>query len=487
MTLRPFRVQVRGVLGALLALGALGLLSGPAVGQADARPDRPAAPDGVARAAAAPPATQQERDARVQERLLHARRGGVLRATSRHREGRWEYKDAEGWHALPAEMITAARPLADALREWGERRVAVRRDDLPGRVEVAAWGIEEGLYEEALLQLDGVLQEAPDQPEALALLCRDDLPIAIPSPHASTGDRTAGGTRVALDDDGGEDGGDDGGEAADPEAAARERLLAFAAGAPPALREMAVERMRELDGAPAARLREALLPSLTDRDAGRRAMAALALRRLAPDGEPLREPELGELMRRAVRDVGEEPRRQAALALRDAGEPALMLPVIGALEGESSALRTHAAEALGLMGHREAVEPLVERLLTLPATGGSGGFQAPRAHIFVGRQIAFVQGFDVEVAQNAAIGKPLVGTLQEGATLDVRVLGASTSGGYGYVREAAAIRSSLERLTGVRAGSTKTAWKAWWAAHKEQWPRAGAVETGAAAAADGES
>jgi hypothetical protein len=336
----------------------------------------------------------------------------------------------------------------------------------------------EGLYEEALLLLDAVLEQAPDQPEALALLRRDDLPIAIPSPHALVGD----GARTRAADD---DSGAGAGEAPDPQAAARARLLDFAGAAPPALREMAVERMRELDGEAALSLRASLRACLTDAEAGRRAMAALALRRLHADGGELDEAELGELLRRAVRDVAEDPRRQAALALRDAGEPALMLPVLRALESESPALRTHAAEALGLMGHAEAVEPLVERLLTLPATGGGGGYHAPRAHIFVGRQIAFVQDFDVEVAQNAAIGNPRIGTLQEGATLDVRVLGASTSSGYGYAREAAAIRGSLERLTGVRAGSSKTSWKAWWAANKEQWPRVEAVAAGQGAGAAG--
>jgi hypothetical protein len=362
-------------------------------------------------------------------------------------------------------MITTARPVADVLREFGKRRGDVRRDDLPGRVEVAEWGLEQGLYEEALLQLDQVLEQSPDQAEALVLLGRQDLPIAIPSPHALAGE-----------------------ELPDPGAAARQRLLDFAAAAPPALREMAVVRMAELEGEAAARLREALLAGLTDAGAGRRAMSALALRRLVPESEALLEAEVEELLRRAVRDVAEDPRLQAAMTLRATGEPALMLPVIRALESESAALRTHAAAALGVMGHAEAVEPLVTRLLTLPANGSSGGFQAPRAHIFVGRQIAFVQDFDVEVAQNAAIGNPQIGTLQEGVTLDVRVLGASTSSGYTYAREAAAIRSSLEQLTGVRAGSTKTAWKAWWEAHKEQWPRAEAVEAAAAAAAaDAES
>jgi hypothetical protein len=382
----------------------------------------------------------------------------VLRALSRFRDGRWEYKDGAGWHALSEGMISRALPVAEVLGEWSGRRAAIGRDDLAGRVGVAEWGLDQGLYEEALLLLDSVLEADPDQAEALALLRRDDLPLAIPSPHAVAGES-------------GEDGA----------AAARARLVEFAASTPPALREMAVVRMRELEGAQAEALRATLAADLTDLDAGRRALAALALRRLLPDGEPLREPEVQELLCRAVRDIAEGPRLQAALALRDAGEPALMLPVIRAMESESAALRTHAAEALGVMGHAEAVEPLVQRLLTLPATGGSGGFHAPRAHIFVGRQIAFVQDFDVEVAQNAAIGNPQIGTLQEGASLDVRVLGASSGSRYGYASESAAIRSSLERLTGVRAGSTKTAWKAWWAANKEQWPSAEAVEAAAAA------
>ncbi|HZL98634.1 MAG TPA: HEAT repeat domain-containing protein, partial [Planctomycetota bacterium] len=349
------------------------------------------------------------------------------------------------WTPLPAGMIASARLEDEVLGEWRGLKADVAKDDDDGRVALAEWGVEQGLYQEALAQLDEVLEADSDHAGARALLAAEDLPIGLPA-------------------------------AVDP--------LDFAASAPPALRELAVSKVVEQTQAAAedpaaaeanAALRADLDRRLLERQPGQRAAAALTLRRLAAGAEPpvsgFSEAELAELLRRAVRDVSPEVRRQSALALRDAQEEGLLLPLFKALGSRSSAVRTHAAQAMAAMGHARAVEPLVVRLLTLQPSGGEG-FSAPRSNIFVGRQIAFVQGFDVEVAQNAAIGNPEIGTLQEGASLDVSVLGVSGGGGgggYGYVQEGEALCLALEQLTGARPGRTKADWQRWWNEHRAEW------------------
>lgn len=409
----------------------LALLMTPPLAAQDSRGSSATAGPGLAQPAPGDQAPQADPDARVRKRLLRARGGGVLRAESRRHDGRWEYRREGGreWLALPEGLVESARLESEALEDLRGRRAALGRAAAPALVELAAWALGEGLYDEALALLDDVLQADPDQPEALQLLRRDDLPFGMPS-------RADG---------------------------RRDELLQFASAAPPALREMAVARLAGLPDQPA--LRDALRERLTSAHASERELAALALRRL-PAEAGSRDAELQELLRRAARDVSADVRRGAALALRDAGQPGLVVPLVTALGSASPWIRTHSAEALGLMGYGAAVPALVARLSTLPASGGGGGYVAPRSSLFVGTQTAFVQGFDVDIAQQAAIGDPEIGTLQAGVSLDVAVLGAS---GPGYVSESAALRTALERLTGARPGNSVAAWKGWWEAHRPEW------------------
>jgi len=392
----------------------------------------PSGRDSVSVPAAPAEETQAGDDARVRRRLLRARGGGALRADSRFVDGHWEYRREgdRGWIALPDGLVQSARLESEALDDLRKRRAALGRASATALVDLSRWALDEGLYDEALRLLDDVLADAPDQADALALLRRDDLPFGLPA-------------------------------RADGEP---DELVQFASAAPPALREMAVARMAQLPDQ--AGLRAALLERLVQPSAAGRASAALALRRISADA-PLGDAELQELLRRAVRDVSADVRRGAALALRDAGQEGLVVPLAAALGSTSTAIRANSAEALGEMGYSAAVPALVQRLVTLPARGVDGGsYSAPRSHIFVGRQIAFVQDFDVEVAQNAVIGNPQIGTLQEGVSLDVAVLGAS---GTSYVNESAALRGALEKLTGAKPGNSAAAWKAWWAANGANW------------------
>ncbi|MCC6741775.1 MAG: hypothetical protein IT452_22335 [Planctomycetia bacterium] len=57
------------------------------------------------------------------------------------------------------------------------------------------------------------------------------------------------------------------------------------------------------------------------------------------------------------------------------------------------------------------------RLLTAPKLTV---YNTQRANVFVASQIAYIRDYDIEIAQDAAIADPVVGTFQDGIALDVR-------------------------------------------------------------------
>jgi len=365
---------------------------------------------------------------RVASRMLHSG-AGVIRADSRWVDDHWEIRQDGDWRALPSGWVSEVRLEKDVLKESAKKIGAARRGGPVEHVHLAEWMFAEGLYKEAFATLDDVLREHPDHPEALGLLHSGTLPILLPPIDVPAG------------------------QLAD----AHEALLEFAGTSPPALREMAVHRLTTTADTDA--LRALLQPRLTDRSPGVRSSAMLTLHRL-----PLRavpdEGELSTLLRRAVLDRADEVRLHASLALGDVGEEGLIVPIVAALDSKHPQVRMNAAQSLGAMGYRSAVEPLVNSLVNLAP--GDGAFR-PRGTIHVGGQIAFVQDFDVDVAQAAAIGNPTIGTVQEGATLDVRVLGVS---GPSMAAQSATLRKSLEQLTGAQPGKTRGAWKSWWKANQ---------------------
>jgi hypothetical protein len=79
--------------------------------------------------------------------------------------------------------------------------------------------------------------------------------------------------------------------------------------------------------------------------------------------------------------------------------------------------------------------------------------------------MSFIQDFDVEVAQTAFIADPIVGIVQEGITLDVRVLATER---VADILERRVIRRSLKKLTGVDLGDDPVAWMRWWKEHKSE-------------------
>jgi hypothetical protein len=376
-----------------------------------------------------PGAPAEARPERAEKYLLHLADGRRLRVRARASEHGYELETGSDGAFLPAEAVVRAVLERDALKEAKRLAAEVDAGDVRQSVALAAWLLSEGLYEEGIERLDSILAKDADQEDALALLRRDPPPLALP--------------RLA------------------PEREVAGAFLARVAGAKPVAREVALLRLEALRQEPSFDLRALLEEEVAGPSARRRALAAFALRRLYP-GEKA---EL--LLGRAVLDGSSDVRREAAWALRDAAEPGLALPVLKALGSSSSAVRTNAAEALGHMGYPAAVPALVNHLTAVNSLAQSGGsYDPPASNIYVGRQIGYLQDYDVEVAQAAAVADPIVNTLTEGAVLDVRVLAISE---IQIASEKAAVRTSLAHLTGASPGHTTDAWLRWWEKHGQAW------------------
>jgi hypothetical protein len=168
-----------------------------------------------------------------------------------------------------------------------------------------------------------------------------------------------------------------------------------------------------------------------------------------------------------VLDPSEEVRVGSAHALRAAHEPAVCVPIVKVmLEGKSGRLRMQAAEALGNMGYAAAVEPLMDRLMMASAPNTAESNRLPHSNIFVGRQMAYIQDFDVQVAQFQAVADPKVNVLIEGSVQDSAVVGELD---VDYAEESTMVRTSLEKLTAERPGRTPKDWLAWWQKNGSKW------------------
>jgi len=373
------------------------------------------------------PTTDEMKEAR---RILRLVSGQTIRVLSRCRDGAWEYKGRGGWERLDPRAVTGAELEADVSRAWREKRARTDAKDPESRCELARFAGERGLATEALAELDLVLAADPDSQCALVVL-RDTWLMSVPS----------------LD------------VAADKLLDARAELLRFGSSLPPAGREIAVARLAQVKPEERAALQLELARDLWSPIVVRRSFAALALRRIFP-GEEVRP-----LLVHAVRDASEGVRRESARALRQAGDPALVLPLTKALLHSSSlAIRANAATALGEMGYAAAVEPLVARMAA--ALQSSTDARPPHAHIFTGKQTAYVQDFDVEVAQFQAVADPQVNVLLQGAVLDVGVVATREEG---VEIELVAIRKALEQIVRQRPGGTAREWLRWWEKESIHW------------------
>lgn len=357
------------------------------------------------------------------KRLLYLTDGSILRVRSRFEDGRWEWRDGPRWLPVggPAvERVASERELLAGARAQ-ERLVG--KADLEGRVELARWLVEQGLYPEAIEALDRVFAVEREHAGGLALIADVSIPL-----------------------------GDDAWEAFGPAARLKTLLYTGASGSP-ATREVAVRRIAELLDAVA--LREVVRAELGAAQHARRELATLVARRLFT-GELLEE-----LATRAILDGYRDVRCGAALGLRAAGDVSVIGPALRALESANATVRANAAESLGNIGYAAAVEPLVARLAAIQGGGGPSG---TRANLFVGRQTAYLQDYDAEIAQGASIAEPVIAALNSGVVLDVRSVPQITQ-----VIELRRIVAALGQLTRADVKDAPDAWLEWWEEHGTEW------------------
>ncbi len=363
---------------------------------------------------------------KTRKMLLHLNSGLVYRGKAREKTGgSWEIQQRGDWVSIPGAMVIRAKLEKDVLAQSRKLERQSRKDHLR-RAAYGDWLLQEGLYVEGLQAIDAILRKEPDHEQACAVLERRDPPVGLPRSEQ-------------LD------------------ASHLDALLSVCAQGSPAIQEIAAQRLKmadEIDG-----LEKRLLAELHSKTTNRRTFATLGLRRVFP-GRHVRP-----LLSRAVLDVSGDVRTGAALALREVGDPAVAVPAIRALGSKQGTVRKNAAVALGTMNYKAAVAPLMSHLTSLKKQSATNN-GAPRSHIYIGRQFAYVQDFDVEVAQSSAIADPVINVLTEGIVLEAAAIGIHETS---IATERSAVRRSLAGLTGAEPGNTTASWERWWKEHGDEW------------------
>jgi hypothetical protein len=163
------------------------------------------------------------------------------------------------------------------------------------------------------------------------------------------------------------------------------------------------------------------------------------------------------LYKRSLVDGSPEVRDTASKALAKNVNDSMLNKFARGLGEKSPTIRVRSAEALGNLGQLASVPALVKHLHMLQAAGTS---YAPRAFFSSEVQQAYVSDYNVEVAQASAIAEPVVSTLQSGAVLDVRVLGADFERVVTLEKQAA--HDALVKIAGADLGNDPKAWARWY-------------------------
>lgn len=327
---------------------------------------------------------------------------------------------------------------------WPARRAAVPDSDARGLFELATWARRAGLAEESRAACEAALRADPEHAgarDALAQQKSGGTWLAGDELLAAKGFVAREGAWVLREEAAALDRRAAAGRTTDVEKKV-EQVIEQAAKAAPAARKFACESLSDVDAA------EIVRPALRALRRGTPAAREVGARLLArsDDVDVLRP-----LLHAAVMDREPSVRAAAAESLASIGNPDVVKPLAKAMWSDVPAVRMNGAEALGTVGGVRSVEWLVARVAT---SGGPGG----RNHLFVGSQVSYISDFDVEIAQAAQIGDPIVSTIREGVTLDARVLNVREEF---TVAERRVVYEALRRATGKSLGDDPVAWKSW--------------------------
>ena len=352
--------------------------------------------------------------------IVRTTKGQLLRGQGRQStDAPLTLKTAGGVVTIPASEILSVHQASELKGSLKKMRRAAG-DDPAQLARVAHWATSQGLLREADKVLDEVLEQDPWNAQATALL-RDQPLLEM----------------FAVDLD-------------DPAGGAR-KLLKLGARS---LSEKAVTRKIELCLEKLGPdLYEGVLGSaILSKKSKERAFAIQALGRLMPKEN------LKQAIRMAVLDRSKDVRQAANEILTHSQDDNLVHTLRQALRSKHPPIRRNAAEALGALRDPRAVSDLIARVTY---SGGTG----QRVNISNVRQISYIQDFDVEVAQAAFIGDPVINIMQEGAVLDVTLLGTYGETDY-YLERGAALRA-LRDITGERFSDVKS-WQKYWNKNGDQ-------------------
>ena len=166
------------------------------------------------------------------------------------------------------------------------------------------------------------------------------------------------------------------------------------------------------------------------------------------------------LIRSSMYDAKKEVRSAAFRAIKSFKDADVFYPYARALYSKHPRSRIMAAKALGDLEDLRGADVILRRI-------SIGIGESPRVNVMFGTQQSYISDFDVEIAQAAAIGDPIVQTIRDGVILDFKVLG-----GYGtawVIEERKAYAGALSSLTGQSYGEN---WKQYAAYAKEHdYPR----------------
>ena len=173
----------------------------------------------------------------------------------------------------------------------------------------------------------------------------------------------------------------------------------------PALREAAEERIAK--ASPVDRV-EAARALLVHHDPEVRRWSCHELEKLGDESA------LRTLIAVSVRDSNPRVRAAAVRAAATFGNDDVAIPLVRELGSDHPTFVANAARSLAMLGDTRAVRYLITRIVS----HGS----SPGAYFAHEVQTAYIRDFDVEVAQTSFIADPIIGTIEEGAVSDVKVL-----------------------------------------------------------------
>ncbi len=355
---------------------------------------------------------------KYQRRVLQLRNGSFVRTACVLQGEEWVLGKKSSSRRIPARFVHSVTNEKELLKELSDQIKASTPGTLP------AWCLQRGLLKEGFAQLDKNLGSHGLRKQSLITL--EQFAHFLPAPPTTE-------------------------EETPPSAMFAEHAKWLASKNTASLHELAAQ---SLAGTATAQARsrtadepdpwtQCLTQVLKGNKARQRdlALSTLTQWKGTHSGETLR--------RFAMLDSSESTRNHSARLLGTLDDPKQIFGLTGWLDHKNQEVRARAASALGWSGYPAAVPALVAAL----GSGSSSIGRVPHSNIFLGSQTAYVQDYDVEIANNSSIADPIINVQPAGVALDVGVVSVAI--------HRTVYQRALSRITGHKPGTTEKAWSKW--------------------------